>query len=198
MENSQISDCGVEKFKFHSDHRLVACTWSLGYGRNFKCKRTNGNDKPNSESSMCYSMELEKLLTGSESSEELGKAMKKASRESSNVERSKLRCKLPQQILNQIQKREFLKYKTKKSGRDKIELNILCKQIKRDLRAHNESEKQKIVEGILANGRSTRKMKRELSLGKDLMIHLEDESGEVVTDRSKINELATKFYEDLY
>ena len=41
-------------------------------------------------------------------------------------------------------------------------------------------------------------MKRELSLGKDLMIHLEDEKGEIVTDRSEINEVATKFYEDLY
>ncbi len=70
---------------------------------------------------------------------------------------------------------------------------IKCK-IREDIRRYNE----KIIADILEENVSTRKVKRELSLGKYITISVKDEDGNNNYSREGIIEIATEFYENLY
>ena len=81
---------------------------------------------------------------------------------------------------------------------EKIELNMLCKAIKHERKNLRELKQQIIIEDTLEGTKNIKKMWKSLSLGKKWASYLLNEKGTKITDRELINELATRFYEQLY
>ncbi len=71
---------------------------------------------------------------------------------------------------------------------------MIKKRIREDVRKFNDEKIRQIIE----ESRSTKKVKKELSEGRNMIVKLKKEDGEIEYNREGIVELATKFYEKLY
>ena len=83
-----------------------------------------------------------------------------------------------------------------KDQEEKIEPNIVCKIAKRKMREYVQRLNNEIIKSILKDNRSTRKIKKELSIGKNWINYkyIIDENGEKTTNRRAINRVATSFH----
>ena len=61
------------------------------------------------------------------------------------------------------------------------------------MREHVKEKNNRIINEILEESGSTKKIKRELGKGKQWLNCLIDERGKRITDRTGINQIATKF-----
>jgi len=104
---------------------------------------------------------------------------------------------IPAQIKSLINKREKLKSNAI-NKHEKIELNLICKLIKYKLRAFEETKRKDIIESILQENRSTKKIKKEITLGKYWTTCILNKEGKKITNRIEINRVATEFYSELY
>ena len=100
---------------------------------------------------------------------------------------------LPEEIQSLIMEREKIK-RSKKSQVRKIELNGICKLVKRKLREYETEKKYRLIEDILEDSGSTRKIGREISLGKKWISYLLDNEGRKITSREGISKVATEFH----
>ncbi len=97
-----------------------------------------------------------------------------------------------------IKAREKIKKKNSWSKKEKIELNVLCKTIRREFKDLRETKRQKIIQETLEGTKNIKKMRKNLSLGKKWTVYLMNDKREKIRDREKVNEVATKFYANLY
>ena len=106
--------------------------------------------------------------------------------------------KLSSETKSLISKRALIKGKITLSVREQVEITELNKtirkMIKEDQRKFNEETAREIIESSW----STRKVKKVLSSGRRLLPKLLNLKGEVVSDRTQVAEIATKFYSSLY
>ena len=105
---------------------------------------------------------------------------------------------LPLEIRKLIENREKLRRKKRKTAKDKVEVNILCKAVKIELRRYNQARKEKFIGNILETTASTKKIKKGLAMGTQLTTYLINEKGEREYNRIEINKIATNFYTKLY
>lgn len=97
-----------------------------------------------------------------------------------------------------IVKREKLRRKKNKSGKDIVELGELRKVIKREIRKDIRTYEEELTCEIIEKSGSTKKLWKELSQGQRMMTNLRHQSGKLETDREKMIMVATEFYEKLY
>ncbi len=102
---------------------------------------------------------------------------------------------LPKNIRELITKRETLKG-SPKTRKNKIELNLVCKQIK--ILSHNLKKTKSIIVSAMETTKSTKQIRKQLSTGCKLMTCLEYKEGIKEYDRMKINQIATDFYKSPY
>ena len=73
---------------------------------------------------------------------------------------------LSDEIKRLIKKREGIK-QNPNSSKNRIELNVVCKLLKSKIKEHGKEGNNRIIEKILENSRNTKKMEKQLVLGKD-------------------------------
>ncbi len=100
-----------------------------------------------------------------------------------------------EETLEIIQKKHKPMTKTCKSNREKVEIRELQKLVRRkvreDIRRYDESKIVNIIEDIW----STRKVKKELSVGRTMINKIKDKNGKLVKDRKRILQNIRKGFE---
>lgn len=71
----------------------------------------------------------------------------------------------------------------------------MIKKTWNDLKRKREEE---LINEVMENSRSTKRIKKELSQGTKGITHLVDEKGKEIYNRNEINKLATEYYKNLY
>ncbi len=79
-----------------------------------------------------------------------------------------------------------------------IELNIIYKLIKRELKEYNKIKTESITQEVLQTTRSTKTIQKRLSMGLKWTNCLKDEKGEKQYGRRRINKIASEYYKKLY
>lgn len=202
-KNYKITDCSVANFDYHSDHRLLTCT--LECKQKIKTHKMKSNTHIiNRDNAVAYESQLDQLLQKIDKktnidATNLTDTIKKATElVRKNNKKPKQKTTIPKEIKDLITKREKLKRITKKSKKDKIDLNLTCKIIKKKLREHNLQRKNEIINEILKTTKSTKSIRKLFTVGKNWTTYLIDENGRKQYNRFKINEIATEFYTELY
>lgn len=80
----------------------------------------------------------------------------------------------------------------------KIDIAELNKLVKREIENDCRAYVEKLVNEIIEESWSTRRLKREMSKGTKLMTGIEDTNGKIVTGRGKIIQVITEFFTELY
>jgi len=106
--------------------------------------------------------------------------------------------KLSLGIKTLIEKRTQIKSKVTLNVSEQLELvelkKLIKKKIQEDLKSYNEQVAREIIESTW----SSKKTKKALSLGQNLLPRIKNKEGEEISDRDKIVEIATNFFENLY
>ena len=106
--------------------------------------------------------------------------------------------KLKRTTKETIQKRNEIEERENKTLREKLELLLLRKKAKKEIKTDiREYEENRIVE-ILKESGSTKKFRKEMMEGTSLLIYIKDNEGRRVHDRKGITQVATEFYRELY
>lgn len=217
--NNLIYDFTVlQKFKFYSDHKPIVAHLNLSNWRRrpFKFSKLKGphqNFKINPNNKMIYQNTLSNILQENQNltnyddtavylnsiiTEKIREATLQTSSNLENRKNSSPEARLPKDIIELINKREKLKSLKNKSVTTKIELNVTCKLVRSKLRNYNKEKNNEFIKSILESTKSTKTIKKHLSLGTHLTTYLLDDNGREIYSRDKINELATRFYSNLY
>ncbi|MBP1527199.1 MAG: hypothetical protein H9Q66_04685 [Spiroplasma ixodetis] len=106
--------------------------------------------------------------------------------------------KLTRKTKDLIEKREGLRKINRKSRKERIELSELQKltrrEIKKDLRDYEETKIKEIIE----ERGSTKKIWKELSTGRNIMMELKDRNGGMRSNRRELLQIATEFHKETY
>ncbi len=191
-------DCNTENFEFHSDHRLINCKLKINKLRLFKKPGKSSINILVKDNNFDYINEINKNLQLADSLSDITTAIKNASNvlieKSENLKKEKV---LPDDITLLIKRREKLKLHLR-NKKVKIEFSIICKLIKNRIKQFKNDNKNKIIERILNDNKSTKKIKKQLSIGKHWINYMVDTNGNKIFDRKKINKLATEYYTKIY
>ena len=196
----------LQNFSFNSDHRAIRCTLAMTTRQFYsKPKSFTTFDAPTNENQSDYENKLSENLKKLDMNVEVDliskniiEAMKNANKKIQKTIEKERPQKIPIEIQALIKKRENLKRKRQKSTKTKVELNMICKKIKKDLRNFNMEKNERLITEILDSTKSIKQMKKNRTLGKNYTTYLTDKNGNKIYDRKKINEHATSFYSDLY
>lgn len=199
----------IKNFGVYSDHRPIMCdlefTWRKKAPKKTKSKLSPLDYKD-------YQNELNRLLTGvnfnsilqldvSEINEWIIKKLITASEKTINSSSNKVKCEAGEpntEINDLIKKRDKLRLKRKKTPREKIELNILCKLVKKRNRERAKEKENKKISEILESTKSIKNIKKLKSLGSYWIPYVFDKWGNKKYSREEINKTATTFYAELY
>ncbi len=97
-----------------------------------------------------------------------------------------------------ITKREDLKNKKYKTNKERIELNITCKIIKRELKIFNAKRMNTKINKILQTMKSIKAIKKLNSPGKMWCSYVLNNKKEKIYGRKDINKVVTDYYGTLY
>jgi len=211
---SLVKDVKVlQKFEFASDHRMCRCTLKIPkrikYKTYLKSNKTGSVMVPLSKIHEARDYLKEKLVekglgdSGKLQVQEMYNAMIDVVKETMNLFGSKKKYvstddKLSKNTKILIEKREQMKMKKKLTPIQKIELTEVCKMVRREIRKDCQTYEENKVCEIIEESWSTRKLRTELSHGKNMISELLDNEGKTITGRDKIIEEATRFYKELY
>eukprot|EP00794_Sanderia_malayensis_P008021 gene8021-8880_t len=81
---------------------------------------------------------------------------------------------------------------------DKIEYTELCKTIRKKIKEEIRKLNTASIKKTIENNKSLKKQRRKLVIGKNQIIQIKDENGEIITDRDKIIKRTEDFYQKLY
>ncbi len=204
----------LQSFRFQSDHRVLTCSFPLKGWRYTSNNEKNIKNEANISitNSNIYKKNLNELTINFEFPknrpiDEIYKKLKDlifaaskkttdSTREPKNKDPPK--AGIPNNIITLIKQRESLKRRKNKTDIEKIELNLMCKLIKQKLRIYNKEKNNECIKNILETTKSTKTIRKSLSLGNQLITYLWDEDDQKIYSRIGINETATKFYKNLY
>ncbi len=96
------------------------------------------------------------------------------------------------------EERDTLEQKENKLPKEKLELILLWKKIKLEIRKHLKNYECKVIENILNDSKSTKKINKELFTNKKLISRMYKRDGDSVHGRNEIVEVATNYYRELY
>ncbi len=197
-----ITDFNVIKnFEYHSDHRPIGikCNPPPPGGKWTTAKRKN-KVTINENNRYTYQQELTNILKQNNQDmevdrwNEIVKAIEKAAKASQEEDQKTNEKKIPDSIRKMIKKREDLKNMKYKTSKEKIELNITCKIIKRELRIFNSKNINTKINKIFQTTKSTKAIKKLSSPGKIWCSYLLNNKKEKVYGRKDINKVATDYY----
>jgi exonuclease III len=97
-----------------------------------------------------------------------------------------------------IVQRETLKRKKNKSVNDKIELNLISKLVKYNIRKDLKTYEDNLIKAVLDANGSMKKLKQQLFDNKEWKIGVRDRSGRIERSRLGIVRKATSYYKELY
>ena len=176
IQANEIEDFDVVGGINHqSDHRMIKCKITLNRWRYATSNKNQQRLEKKDEQIYIkkLSEELEKEpeidLTIENMNSTMNKWMKRASekaikeRDSNDKETEGL----PKEITELIRKREEIKRKNTTTKKERIELNLVCKIIKRKLRTYNDQKRNKMIKEVLENTESTKRIRKNLAIGKN-------------------------------
>ena len=134
-------------------------------------------------------------------SEEIKKVIENATKAAQNKEKAKREEEKDdslKKIKEMIKIRERLKRKNLKTRKDKIELNMINKAVRSQIREKREKRNNEIKKNILEHSKSTKKIRKELSIGKSWITYMKNKNDEKIYNRKEINELIARYYRKLY
>ena len=208
----KITDFDIQaNFNFHSDHRLIKSTIKIpNYTLSKKINKVYNVLSECNKSQ--YLENLQKILSPKTRPEErqentqldvesslleLTEAMLQAE---SNIKPDVVRKNtgFPTVITQLCEQRNYLKNKSHLSKTQKIELNLLSKIIRKKIHQFKWEENQKIIQEILDDTKSTKKINKKLALGKCWMSYMLDSNNGKLYEREQINKHASSYYAELY
>ena len=192
-------------FQFYSDHRPIEIKLTANT-RSRKTKIPLNSQKLNETNKKQYEKLIETQINNLDKSNDLEvnemekkindiifhatKAIKTGTKNNSNT--------WPQEINDLIKKRQELLKISKRKTNEKIELNLICKLIKKKLRDWNETKRNQMIQEVLETTKSTKTIRNNISTGRQWINKLQNNSGEQITDRKEINKTASSYYKELY
>lgn len=199
-------------FKFSSDHRM--CRSTIVIKERAKYRNCKKKEKTMERTIPTHRMEEAREFLSSQLSnlnekinestvQDLYDDFEKIIKETAanfSVVRGKVKTddKLSRETKTSIRERERMREKENKTNKEKLELLLLerevRKQIRKDIRDY---DTRKIME-ILEESWSTKNIRREMSTGMQLVTKMKNKKGKNVYERAQIVQTATEFYENLY
>lgn len=107
-------------------------------------------------------------------------------------------CKLSENTKELFIIRKRIKEKSDTSESKRKDLTALNNQIRKSVKEDLENHNIKTIENILAETKSTKKIQKELSKGKQWMVALENNRKEIISNRENMSRVATKYFKKLY
>ncbi|XP_066908729.1 LINE-1 reverse transcriptase homolog [Halyomorpha halys] len=108
------------------------------------------------------------------------------------------KCKLSKDTKELFIIRKRIKERSDTLESKRKDLMAINNQIRKSIKEDLEKDNINIIENILAESRSTKRIKKELSKGKQWMVALENNRREVVTNRENMSRVVTKYFKQLY
>ena len=200
----------IKKFKFISDHRPILCELDFQHGK-IKKRGDFHRVKPELLEPQ-FRQKLDGIFTDKDSIDSLDVdslnslivegILEAASQSQTYTYKEKSNPKENDQRWAELKKlikdRDRLRFKKNKTNRDKIELNVLCKLAKKKIREKNREKEQKVIEEILDTTKSTKQIRKRISLGHYRIPYMLDEKGIKEHSRNGISRIATSFYQKIY
>ena len=175
-------------FQFYSDHRPI--TIQLDTNTKFKNKVTqNKTQTIDATKKNQYEKELKSQIDAigqiddlevNEVEGKINAAIRSAAKKI-KIDKEEGEANIPKEINDLIRKRQKLLKKEKKENKEKIELNLICKLVKKKLREWNETKNNQIIQEILDTTNSTKTIRKNMSIGRYWITNLQDEAGKRVT-----------------
>ena len=106
--------------------------------------------------------------------------------------------KLSASTKNLIDRRTEIRNRISLSLKEQIELTVLRKTIKKKIREDILNFETEIATEIIESTWSTRKVRKILASGTNLLSNLKNKQGRVTSDRKEMAKIVTDFYRDLY
>jgi len=106
--------------------------------------------------------------------------------------------KISRETKDIISRREVLRRKSTKTGRDIVELAELRKTIKREVRRDIKKYDEEVTCEIIERYGSTKRLWKELKKEQDMVTNLKSKEGKSETDTKRMIMVASEFYEKLY
>ena len=199
----------LRNFSFPSDHRIVRCTLKFPKRIRYKNylknssqseiknivpehKKREANKYVEEQTSKFNErtdkLEVEKFYD--EIEQVILEARKRYGKKGKTI---KTDDKITEKTKSMIKERNRMMYKSHKTIRERIKLTELNKLIKREIKEDIRKFEEKRVKEIIEENNSTRRTRRELSEGKNLILELGNK-----INRKEIVEVATEFYKELY
>lgn len=196
----------VQKLKFDTDHRMVRAVLKIPRGNPYQSKSAKppleALDKETFLTQLQEQM-LKKPINSEWETMELYKAIEQsillASNEAtSNENTKKSKHKLQETTIALINERERLRQRGLNSAEEQAEYREIDKLTKRAIRSDVREHRTNMTRQILESTKSTRKVRRNITSGKQWMLGAKKTSGERMTARPDIIAEATNYYKQLY
>ncbi len=196
----------LSHFNFPSDHRIARCELRIpkrAQYTNYSKKKAGGKWVIPISKRQEAEGKLKEILkttnTGSNPYNILVQGLKDVTREFGVKRKEEKTCdKLSKETLDLIRRKNNLWRKKNKKLKEKIELTEIQKVVKRRVRQDLRKAEESKIQEILEENWSIKKVKKELSAGKNIIMKMKDQEGRISYNQEEIIEIVTKFYENLY
>lgn len=194
----------LNNFEFVSDHRIVRATLKL---KKENTRRKYWDKIPDGESIKSHEISFKtKLLNNTSTLTQTGNpqelynnlenAIIKAAKGIPAVKEDKTK-KFRDDTLKLIRRRTSLERINNKNAETKIELAETRKLVRKCIRRDTKEQEELLVHEIMESSRSTRRLKREMSTGRQWIPKIH-QNAHMEYERNKILKTATEFYRNLY
>lgn len=205
-KNQMVKDTTVlSKFDIGSDHRMVRTTIKFNLTQDRKKKVYNIFKKIDIEHLKSKTEDFQINLANKFAQltdeaqqipyDELCETTLEAAKKIGGVVNVSRQSKLTKSTQALLKKRKEMK---KLTNRNKIEYAEICKTISKKMKTDLRDYNTKCVKEALEKNKSIKKANKKLIIGKQQIIQLKEENGDIITDRSRILERIHEFYQDLY
>ena len=204
-ESNSVSNVTViNRVNVGSDHRMVGCTAKFNYRieRNKLIFKKKVSLEMIKENKIAFEIEIknrfQSLSKNEDSIEALNSNLVNVIREAAEKvgsTKANKENKYSKVTIDLMKRRRTLQIK---SRRDEVERAELNKAINKRQRLEKRKRNMDFIEETIRKGKSIKQAQRKLALGKQQIISLKDDNGDIIKCRDRMLKRVEEFYQELY